>query len=194
MILNFKKVDFDYVKQTIDGLIMYSVCLCNIVNDEIKNINENKLKLFLQSLAKNDLENSEKMLTDFCSKARELKDNKYLINFVHSLKKMYFLNYTNEYEDFEFIVKSTYFIFNEKDNKIKKTYLYRDKTTTKGEEKDIVYYNDLTFIRDTKLILDKTKEIANECIEESLAKYYNIAKATKSFAEKFAKSKENEKK
>ena len=81
MTLNFENVDFDYVEQTINGTILYCICSCNVINKEVNDINENDLKLFLQSLAKDKLEDSKEILANICAKSRELEDNKELTYF-----------------------------------------------------------------------------------------------------------------
>ena len=92
--------------------------------------------------------------------------------YAESLKHICNLNYMLGFQGFKNAITNIYYIFDEKESKIRKTYLYRDKTTTQGEEKDVVYYNDIVFIRDTKIILEKTKEITKECLKECLTKYF----------------------
>lgn len=73
--------------------------------------------------------------------------------------------------DFRDIVKARFFVFDEKQKKTDIVYLYKDNSNNKGKP---AFYNNLSTICDTRLILEETKKIAHECINKYLKIYNNI--------------------
>lgn len=195
MLLKFENVDFDYVKQTIDGLIMYTMCLRgviekeNISNNQNIEISEKNVLLSLQAMVKGDDKVYDKFLDKLYEKAikdntsNEFKECFYYLNMISLFVTM------KNLEDFRIIVSSTFNTMDE-EGKIKSNYLYRDKNTVQENKTKIMYYNNLSFIYDPELkILNKTKEIACECINEALSRYYNVNTAISSFTDRFVKNK-----
>lgn len=171
MILSFKNTDFDYVEQTINGMILYSMCSFGVINAEKNCIKEDSFKLFLQALVKDDSVMYDKFLDDVYDKVNKSESSMELKKFFYSINKLYLLTKMTNRNDFRSAVESNYLVFNEQDTKVSITYLYRDKTTVQEKKENIMYYNSLNFIKGTKLILEKTKEIAVECVNKSLIKF-----------------------
>ena len=197
MLLEFKNTDFEHVKQTINDMIMYIICLRNVIEQDNKSKNqeieipEKRFLLSLQAMVKGDEKVYDTFLDELYEKAVQDNSTKELQQFFYHFNMLSLFMTMEDDGAFSTAVSSKLNLINE-DGEIKTTYLYIDKNTVQEDKMKILYFNRLSFIYDLEnKIINKTKKIANECINESLKKYYNIAKTTKSFAEKFAKSKEN---
>lgn len=189
ILLEFDNVDFDYIKEIINQRILNVVCLYNIINDETRDLPERGVLLFLQAIIKNDEIVCDKFLNNLASKVNDINANKEINktlainmeNCFYFLDDLYVLANMEDRNDLRFAVTTAFDIISD-DGKLNSVYLYKDKNT--GTICDSL--NDMC---DTKLILEETKKIIYDCINESLSKYYNINVATTNFVDKFLKEK-----
>ena len=193
MLLEFKNTDFEHVKQTINDVIMFITCLRNVIEKHNKSNNqeidvpEEKFLSILQAMAKGDEEVFDPFLDDLYEKAVKPDSTKELQQFFYHFNMLaLFITMEND-SAFQMAISSKLNLLNE-EGEIKTTYLYRDKNTVQEDKTKILYINRLSFVYDPKNeILNKTKEIVKECINEMLAKYYNLTIDTESFAKKCTK-------
>lgn len=174
MLLEFKDVDFDYIKEIINRTIVNIIQLSSMINNQVDDSSKINASLFLKSIIKNDEEVYNRFLDNLYNKAKEVKIDKkaeetLAIKFTmcfHCANNLYLLTNMDNRNDLRDAVTSVFNIM-DINGEIKSLYLFRDKNTK-------IIYNNMDFICDTKLILNKVKKIARECCEMQVNRVNNI--------------------
>ena len=128
MLLEFENTDFEHVKQTINDMIMYIMCLRNIIEKNNKSENqeidvpEKRFLLSLQAMVKGDKEVYDTFLDELYEKVTK-DDSSYELQhfFYHFDMLALFITMEND-EDFMVAASSELNLINE-DGEIKTTYL-----------------------------------------------------------------------
>ena len=191
-VLKIETVDFKHVEETINNTLLYVFCLSNILEKEASDIEgfkkSNLIKFLGDWLLNSDKEKYSKFMND-------LPDFDNIPEKIHIGLARYFCSLLNiilatnmvDRNDFREIVESEFFVINKDKKRTETTYLYRDKNTVNEEKPDeIVYHTSLSTILTTKLILEKTKTIARQRVEEKLKEYsQDVGSALAEFEEIF---------
>ena len=191
-VLKIDTVDFEHVEETINNAILYVFCLSNILEKEASDIEGFKKSNLIKFLGDCLADNNKKIVNEFLRNlpksgnvSETIKYGTY--KYFCSLVDIAILTNMANRNDFREIVESEFYVIDKDKKRTETTYLYRDKDTVNEEKPDeIVYHTSLSTILTTKLILEETKTVARQCVQEKLKEYsQDVGSALAEFEEIF---------